>query len=80
MAIRIVVVLPAPLEPQNPNIDPGATAKLTPSRTWFAPKLLRSSSNSSTRPPAVVVADPDGIEAVTRFLSRPDRLCGVIEP
>src|SRR3954453_15800284 len=48
-AIRIVVVLPAPLEPQNPNIDPGATVNPTPSSTWLSPKLLCSPSNSSTR-------------------------------
>ena len=48
MAIRIVVVLPAPLEPQKPNIEPGATVKPTPSSTWLSPKLLCSPSNSST--------------------------------
>ena len=48
MAMRIVVVLPAPLEPQKPNIDPGATVKPTPSSTWLSPKLLCSPSNSST--------------------------------
>src|SRR3954468_15745504 len=47
--MRIVVVLPAPLEPQNPNIDPGATVNPTPSSTWLSPKLLCSPSNSSTR-------------------------------
>src|SRR3954463_128598 len=51
MAMRIVVVLPAPLDPQNPNIDPGATMKPTPSSTWLSPKLLWSPSNSSTCPP-----------------------------
>ena len=51
MAIRIVVVLPAPFEPQKPNIAPGATAKPTPSSTRLAPKLLCNPSNSSTRPP-----------------------------
>src|SRR3954462_272038 len=51
MAMRIVVVLPAPLDPQNPNIDPGATVKPTPSSTWLSPKLLWSPSNSSTCPP-----------------------------
>src|SRR3954454_17880344 len=50
-AIRMVVVLPAPLDPQNPNIDPGATVKPTPSSTWLSPKLLCSPSNSSTCPP-----------------------------
>src|SRR4051795_4640699 len=49
IAIRIVVVLPAPLDPQKPNIDPGATVKPTPSSTWLSPKLLCSPSNSSTR-------------------------------
>src|SRR3954469_25112719 len=53
MAMRIVVVLPAPLDPQNPNIDPGATVKPTPSSTWLSPKLLWSPSNSSTCPPYV---------------------------
>src|SRR3954468_12527268 len=51
MAMRIVVVLPAPLEPQKPNIDPGATVKPTPSSTWLSPKLLCNPSNSSTCPP-----------------------------
>src|SRR3954451_2191527 len=51
MAMRIVVVLPAPLDPQNPKIDPGATVKPTPSSTWLSPKLLWSPSNSSTCPP-----------------------------
>src|SRR3954465_3562846 len=51
MAMRIVVVLPAPLDPQNPNIDPGATGKPTPSSPWLSPKLLWSPSNSSTCPP-----------------------------
>src|SRR3954447_19879668 len=53
MAIRIVVVFPAPLDPQKPNIDPGATVKPTPSSTWLSPKLLCSPSNSSTCSPAV---------------------------
>jgi hypothetical protein len=35
--MRIVVVLPAPLAPQKPNIDPGATEKPTPSSTWLSP-------------------------------------------
>ena len=48
MAMRMVVVLPAPLEPQNPNIVPGATLKPTPSSTWLLPKLLCNPSNSST--------------------------------
>src|SRR3954468_11642260 len=58
MAMRIVVVLPAPLEPQNPNIDPGATVKPTPSSTWLSPKLLSNPSNSSTCPPDLVVPVP----------------------
>src|SRR4051794_16278045 len=55
MAIRIVVVLPAPFAPQKPNIDPGATAKVTPSSTRLSPNLLYSPSNSSTRAPLPVV-------------------------
>src|SRR3712207_5716074 len=60
MAMRMVVVFPAPLDPQKPNIDPGATVKPTPSSTRLSPKLLWSPSNSSTSPP-----DPGGT-----FLSR----------
>src|SRR5829696_7372337 len=52
IAIRIDVVLPAPLEPQKPNMDPGVTEKVTPSSTRLSPKLLWSPSNSSTSPPA----------------------------
>ena len=37
IAMRIVVVFPAPFAPQNPNIEPGATVKPTPSRTWLSP-------------------------------------------
>ena len=75
MAIRIVVVLPAPLEPQKPNIEPGATLKPTPSSTWLSPKLLCSPSNSSTDSPVVrllseTVSAPVG--------SRGDARCGVI--
>jgi hypothetical protein len=33
----MVVVLPAPFEPQNPNTEPGATEKETPSSTRWAP-------------------------------------------
>src|SRR6476619_1921081 len=58
MAMRIVVVLPAPLDPQKPNIEPGATVNPTPSSTRFSPKLLCSPSNSSTDPPAVVITRP----------------------
>src|SRR3954466_2573958 len=71
IAIRIVVVFPAPLDPQKPNIDPGATVKPTPSSTWLSPKLLCSPSNSSTsfsrrlwslpatyRPPALAPGRP----------------------
>src|SRR3954471_21101728 len=61
MAMRIVVVLPAPLDPQKPNIEPGATANATPSSTELAPKLLCRSSNSSTRVPFPVEPDPHGI-------------------
>jgi hypothetical protein len=35
--IRIVVVLPAPLLPTNPNSSPGWTSKLTSSSATFAP-------------------------------------------
>jgi hypothetical protein len=35
--IRIVVVLPAPLGPTNPNVCPGSTAKLTPSSATRSP-------------------------------------------
>jgi DNA polymerase len=76
MAMRIVVVFPAPLDPQNPNIEPGATAKPTPSRTRTVPKLLCSPSNSSTRPPAM------GVPAPHRIGSSPSRRaprCGVID-
>src|SRR3954471_10945647 len=51
IAMRMVVVLPAPLDPQKPSIDPGATVNPTPSSTRMSPKLLCSPSNSSTRPP-----------------------------
>jgi hypothetical protein len=37
MAMRIVVVLPAPLAPQKPKRVPGATEKLTCSRTRTGP-------------------------------------------
>src|SRR5688572_24714334 len=51
IAMRIVVVLPAPFDPQKPNMEPGATVKPTPSSTRLSPKLLWSPSNSSTCPP-----------------------------
>src|SRR3954468_2889323 len=56
IAMRMVVVLPAPLDPQKPNIDPGATVNPTPSSTRMSPKLLCSPSNSSTRPSLSVLA------------------------
>src|SRR4051812_15889924 len=56
MTIRMVVVLPAPFAPTNPNISPGRTAKLIPSRATLPSgasgppaKRLRSSLISSIR-------------------------------
>src|SRR3954451_67481 len=77
IAMRIVVVLPAPFEPQNPNIEPGATTNPTPSSTWLSPKLLCSPSNSSTWfLPAVAIAGP---HRIGRSPSRRALRCGVID-
>src|SRR5574340_1268027 len=43
-AMRMAVVLPAPLAPRKPKTWPGPTSKLMPSRAWTAPKRLRTSS------------------------------------
>src|SRR5690606_5751520 len=48
MRILMVVVLPAPLAPTNPNISPGRTVRLTPRSASFSPYRLRSSRTSST--------------------------------
>ena len=38
--MRIVVVLPAPLGPRNPNTSPRCTSKSTPSTATYPPKRL----------------------------------------
>ena len=43
-AMRMAVVLPAPLGPRKPKTWPGPTLKLIPSRAWTVPKRLRTSS------------------------------------
>ena len=40
--MRIVVVLPLPFAPRNPQISPAATWRLKPSTTFSLPKLLRN--------------------------------------
>ena len=47
--IRIVVVLPAPLPPRNPNTSPGATLNEIPSSATTDPnRFVRFSSTSAT--------------------------------
>ena len=78
MAMRIVVVLPAPLDPQKPNIEPGATVKPTPSSTWLSPKVLCSPSNSSTGSPVVAGCLPGTVSAGCARAGT--AACGVIGP
>jgi hypothetical protein len=40
--MRIVVVLPLPFAPRNPQISPAPTWRLKPSTTCRLPKLLRN--------------------------------------
>ena len=40
--MRIVVVLPLPFAPRNPQISPAASWKLKASTTFSLPKLLRN--------------------------------------
>ena len=35
--IRTAVVLPAPLGPRTPRMEPAGTEKLTPARAWVSP-------------------------------------------
>ena len=51
MAIRIVVVLPAPFAPTNPNIWPGRTVNDTESNATIWPYRLCTASNSSIHTP-----------------------------
>ena len=39
-SMLIVVVLPAPFGPRNPNTSPVATSKSTPRTAWTSPNLL----------------------------------------
>src|SRR5687768_1956904 len=48
MSMRIVVVLPAPLLPRMPKIDPRGTAKETPVTAVNSPKRLVTSSKRTT--------------------------------
>src|SRR3954447_20085778 len=45
-SMLIVVVLPAPFGPRNPNTSPGSTSKLTPRTASKSSNFLRSSSTS----------------------------------
>src|SRR5262249_47195538 len=65
--IRIVVVLPLPLAPRNPQISPAATCKLKPRTTLRAPKLFCRSRTSMTRP--LIIRQPPrsaGLPLATR--------------
>src|SRR4051794_23100496 len=47
LAMRIVVLLPAPVDPRNPVIDPGATVSPPPTSAWLSPKLVWARASSS---------------------------------
>src|SRR6476620_11667762 len=45
----LVVVLPAPLRPRNPQIEPAGTARLSPRKASTAPYCLHSPDVSMTK-------------------------------
>src|SRR6185503_15956380 len=56
--IFIAVVLPAPLRPRNPKIEPGGTCRSSPRSASTPPYRLRSSTVSTTNGSATVPSNP----------------------
>ena len=58
IAIRIVVVLPAPLAPRNPKIWPAGTSNVSPSSATTRPNVLWRSSMTEAHRPRIARPDP----------------------
>src|SRR5919106_2842829 len=69
-SIEIVVVLPAPFGPRNPNSSPGATVNDTPSTAVKSPKRLTSWSTSTAAPSGEAGEVPSGSGDILAIMGR----------